>query len=393
MLPFEKLRVADFTTMLAGAGICTNLSDMGADVIKVEPPGADPWRVVGGGFLATNRGKRDIVIDLTKDEGVQIAYRLIATSDIMVENSRPGIMEKLGLDYERVKKIKPEIIYVSSPAYGSKGPYAQRPGYDPLLQSLSGQMEGQGGENQVPVFHKIALNDEAAPQIGAFGAALAVYQKLKTGKGQFVETSLLSCAAALQSGRFIDHKGMRHKNEGGWDIKGKSATNRLYQAMDGEWFYVMCTKEEHWQALCKAIGMSELTEYPRFATPRARKKHDKALAKILEASFLTTLAAAWVPLLQAAGVPCVMSTGMEAIFKDPHCLENEILIFQNHPLFGRVQLVGVGFELSETPGHVPRYAPLLGEHTDEILREIGYRQEEIDDFKARKLVVQADMPG
>ena len=387
MLPFEKIRVADFTTMLAGAGICTNLSDMGADVIKVEAPGADPWRVMGGGFMPTNRGKRAIVIDLTKDEGRQIAYKLISTSDVMVENSRPGIMERLGLDYESVKKVRPEIIYVSSPAYGAQGPDVKRPGYDPLLQALSGQMEGQGGVGQVPVFHKIALNDEAAPAIGAFGAALAIFQKLKTGKGQFVETSLLNCAVALQSERFIDHKGRKHKNEGGWDIKGKSATNRMYQAMDGDWFYVMCTKEEHWQALCGAIGMSELTTDPRFATPRARAKHDKALAKILEASFLTTLAVAWVPVLQMAGVPCVPCTGMDAIFKDPHCAETDFFIFQDHPMYGRVQLPGVIPQFSETPGAVPRYAPLLGEHTEEVLLEIGYTKEQIEDFKAKRLVV------
>ncbi|MBN1614290.1 MAG: CoA transferase [Deltaproteobacteria bacterium] len=386
MLPFEKIRIADFTTMLAGAGICTALSDMGADVIKVESLDGDPWRVMGGSFMPTNRGKRAIAIDLTKDEGRQIAYQLIATADLFVENSRPGIMERLGLDHEAVKKVKPDIIYVSSPAYGSKGPEIKRPGYDPLLQSLSGQMEGQGGVGQVPVFHKIALNDEAAPAVGAFGAALAIFQKLRTGRGQFVETSLLNCAVALQSERFIDHKGRKHRNEGGWDIKGKSATNRMYQAMDGEWFYVLCTKEEHWQALCGAIGRSELTTDPRFATAGARKKHDKALAAILQDSFFTTLAAAWVPVLQAAGVPCVSCTSMEGIFKDPHCMETEFFVFQDHPLFGRVQLPGVIPLLSETPGAVPRHAPLLGEHTDEVLREIGYTDAQIKDFRERRLV-------
>jgi crotonobetainyl-CoA:carnitine CoA-transferase CaiB-like acyl-CoA transferase len=389
MTPFENIRVADFTTMLAGAGICTALSDMGADVIKVEPPDGDPWRMIAGSFMGTNRGKRAIVIDLRRDEGRQIAYKLLETSDMLVENSRPGTMEKMGLDYESVKKIQPEIIYVSAPAYGSKGPTAKRPGYDPLLQALSGQMEGQGGAGEVPVFHKIALNDEVGPVLGAFGAALALFHKLKSGKGQFVETSLLNCAVALQSGRFIKGKGIRQKNIGKPDIKGLSATNRLYQAMDGEWFYLLCTKEEHWQALCQTIGRKGLTADPRFATPASRKKNDRALTKILAESFFTTLAAAWVPILQMAGVPVAMSANLDGLFQDPHYLETNLFVFQDHPLWGRVQLLNVTSEFSETPGTVQRYAPLLGEHTDEVLQELGFSKDQIVDFKSSKLVVQA----
>jgi len=392
MLPFEKIRVADFTTMLAGAGICTTLCDMGADVIKIEPPDGDPWRLMGASFIGTNRGKRGIVIDLTREEGRQIAHKLIGTAQLLVENFRPGITQKLSLDYERVRKINPEIIYVSSPAYGAHGPYARLPGYDPLLQAMSGQMEGQGGVGKTPVFHKIALNDEAAPPIGAFGAALALFHKLRTGKGQFLETSLLACAVALQSDRFIDYPGAKHRNIGKPEIRGLCATNRLYQAMDGEWFYLLCTAEEHWQALCKAIGMPELIDDPRFATPAARRRHDKALTAIMESSFLTTVANAWIGVLQAAGVPAVACTGGDAIFDDPHCEAIGVFIKQQDPLFGNVKLLGVTPQLSETPGRVPRPSPLLGQHTEEVLRELGYSQAEIDELKAKRLVVQAAMP-
>ena len=175
MMPFENIRVADFTTMLAGAGICRELADLGADVIKIEPADGDPWLMLAGGFMGVNRGKRGIVIDLRKPEACPIAHKLISTCQMLVENSRPGIMKKLGMDYDTIKKIKPDIIYVSSPAFGSKGPDAERPGYDPLFQALSGHMEGQGGLGQTPVFHKIQLSDEMGPLLGAFGASLARY--------------------------------------------------------------------------------------------------------------------------------------------------------------------------------------------------------------------------
>ena len=219
MMPLEKIKIADFTTMLAGAGVCREMADLGADVIKIEPADGDPWRMMSGGFMGVNRGKRAVVIDLRKEEAKPIAYKLISACDMVVENSRPGIMRKLGMDYESIRKFKPDILYISLPAFGSKGPDAERPGYDPLFQAMSGQMAGQGGPGKTPVFHKIQLNDEMGPMLGAFGASLALYHKLKTGQGQMVETSLLRSAVTLQSGNFIQYKGMKRKYLGKPEIK------------------------------------------------------------------------------------------------------------------------------------------------------------------------------
>ena len=218
MMALENIRVADFTTMLAGAGICRELADLGADVIKIEPADGDPWRMLAGGFMGVNRCKRNIVIDLRNVAAREIAYKLISTCQVVVENSRPGIMKKLGMDYESIKKIKPDIIYLSAPAYGSRGPDAEKPGYDPLFQAMSGHMAGQGGVGQTPVFHKIQLSDEMGPMLGAYGTALALYHKLKTGEGQMVESSLLRSAITLQSGNFIKYKGMKRKTLGKPDI-------------------------------------------------------------------------------------------------------------------------------------------------------------------------------
>jgi crotonobetainyl-CoA:carnitine CoA-transferase CaiB-like acyl-CoA transferase len=393
MMPLEKIRIADFTTMLAGAGVCRELADLGANVIKIEPADGDPWRMLAGGFMGVNRGKRGVVIDLRKEEARPIAHKLIATCDMLVENSRPGIMEKLGMDYQSIKKIKPDILYISMPAFGSKGPDFQKPGYDPLFQAMSGQMSGQGGPGKTPVFHKISLNDEMGPMLGAFGASLALFNKLRTGQGQFVETSLLRSAITLQSGNFIQYKGMKRKYLGKPDIKGLAALNRLYQGIDGGWLYIYCPKDEHWKALCKVLGLTALTTNPRFATPGARKKHDKELTAILEETFYTTPSNAWALLLAMQGVPAVQGQGIvDLLQNDPHCKATGVYEFQEHPQWGKVQLQGINAEFSETPGKVQRPAPMLGEHTAEVLLEIGYTKEQIEDFKAKKLIVQAEIP-
>jgi crotonobetainyl-CoA:carnitine CoA-transferase CaiB-like acyl-CoA transferase len=393
MMALEKIRVADFTTMLAGAGVCRELADLGADVIKIEPIDGDSWRMLAGGFMGVNRGKRGVVIDLRKEEAKPIALKLIVSCDMVVENSRPGIMRKLGVDYESVKKIKPDILYISMPAFGSKGPDAERPGYDPLFQAMSGQMEGQGGPGHTPVFHKIQLNDEMGPMLGAFGASLALFNKLRTGQGQFVETSLLRSAVTLQSGNFIQYKGMKRKYLGKPDIKGLAALDRLYQGIDGGWLYVYCPKDEHWKALCKVLGLTALTTDPRFATPGARKKHDKELTAILEETFFTTPANAWALLLALQGVPAAQGQGIvDLLQNDAHCKATGVYEFQEHPQWGKVQLQGINAEFSETPGKVQRPGPMLGEHTTEVLLEIGYTKEQIEDFKAKKLVLQAEVP-
>ncbi|MFA5064715.1 MAG: CoA transferase [Dehalococcoidia bacterium] len=393
MLALEKIRVADFTTMLAGAGVCRELADLGADVIKIEPIDGDSWRMLAGGFMGVNRGKRGIVIDLRQEEARKIAHKLISTCDMVVENSRPGIMKKLGMDYETVKKIKPDILYISMPAFGSKGPDAERPGYDPLFQAISGQMLGQGGPGKTPIFHKIQLNDEMGPMLGAFGASLALFNKLRTGQGQFVETSLLRSAVTLQSGNFIQYKGMKRKYLGKPDIKGLGALDRLYQGIDGGWLYVYCPKEEHWKTLCKVLGLTALVTDPRFATAGARKKHDKELTAILEETFFTTPASAWALLLALQGVPAAPGQSIvDLLQSDPHCKATGVYEYQEHPQWGKVQLQGINAEFSETPGKVMRPGPMLGEHTTEVLLEIGYTKEQIEDFKARKLVLQAEVP-
>jgi crotonobetainyl-CoA:carnitine CoA-transferase CaiB-like acyl-CoA transferase len=389
MKPFENIRVADFTTMIAGTGLGRILSDLGADVIKIETPEGDTYRPVYAGFIGYNRGKRGIAMDLTRPEARQIAHKLIATCQVVVENSRPGIMKKLGMDYETLKQIKPDLIYVSSTAFGTKGPDGNRPGYDPIFQAMSGQMAEQGGLD-FPVYHKIAINDEFVPLIGSFGTACAIFHKMRTGQGQMVETALLNSSITIQSSKFIKYKGLKRKPIGKPNIIGRGATDRMYQGLDGKWFYLYCAREEHFQALCRYIGMEELITDPRFATAGARKRHDRELSAILQDVFIYSPAGLHALLLILNGVPAAAGQDADHLIKeDTHCKETGILTTINDPLFGKTLLQDVTVKFSETPGNIQRAAPAHGQHTEEVLLEIGYTREQVEEFKAKKLVIQA----
>jgi crotonobetainyl-CoA:carnitine CoA-transferase CaiB-like acyl-CoA transferase len=393
MNPLDGIKVTDITTMLNGPFTAMLLSDMGADVIKVEPPDGDPWRMVAGGFMACNRGKRAIAVDMKKEEGKKIVYDLIARSDILVENARWGVWHKIGLDYESIIKIKPDIIYVSALGHGSKGPYSSTPGYDPLLQSRSGQSVGQGGIGKPPVFFKIPINDQASPILAAYGAVLALLSRLKRGKGQRVETSLTNASIAMQSGEFIDYKGIDRKYLGDTGILGLNATHRHYQAGDGRWIFILCPKEEHWRSLCELMGLEELIEDPRFKSHEKRRENDHALLKILEDVFKKKPSSYWLSILPQADLPVSLGHTIEEVMKDPHCIENGLFIEIDHPQFGRVKQVGVIPRFSRTKGIIRRPAPLLGEHTEEILREIGYSEDKIAQLKEKRIVIQASIPS
>lgn len=393
MHPLEGIRVVDLTTMINGPVAAMLLSDMGAEVIKIEPPDGDPWRPMIGGFLAYNRGKRAIAIDLKKEEGKKIAHKLIAGADILVENARWGVWHRLGLDYESVVKINPDIIYLTVTGHGTSGPFISTPGYDPLLQARSGQMVGQGGQDQPPVFHAIAVNDVASPMLGAFGAALALLQRLRTGKGQHVVMSLTNASICLQAMEFMDYQGLKHINKGGDHLIGLNATTRHYQTSDGRWLMLYCPQEDHWQNLCRSLGRDDLLTDPRFKTPGNRAENDPALAEILEMAFAEKPAEYWLQVLLPAGVPVSLGQINEELFEDPHCLENRFFEDRDHPLLGRVRHHGVTPRFSDMSGIIRRTGPLLGEHTAEVLAELGYKQAEIDRLVEQKIAFLTEEIG
>jgi formyl-CoA transferase len=390
MHPLEGIRVADITTMINGPYAAMLLSDMGADVIKIEPPDGDSWRSVAGGFLAYNRGKRSISIDLKKAESKQVISKLISKSDILIENARWGVWHRLGLDYESLKKIKQDIIYVSVLGHGSRGPYSQLPGYDPLLQARSGQMVAQGGIGKPPVFHMIALNDVACPMLGAYGTMLALLMRIRTGKGQHVETSLTNASVALQSGDFIEYAGMVRKYLGDTDIKGIGATHRHYQAGDGRWIFILCPHEGHWRNLCRVMGLERLLSDPRFETSERRAENNAALVEILSMGFRAKSSGEWLAALPEADVPAALGQTALEVMEDPHCQENRLFDERDHPELGPVRQFGIGPRFSDISGIIRRTAPLLGQHTEEVLQELGFTAEQIIDLKNKRIVFTPD---
>jgi len=386
MHPLDGIRVCDITTMINGPYASMLLSDMGADVIKIEPPDGDPWRNVAGGFLAFNRGKRSIVLDLKKPEARQIAYKLIATSDILIENARWGVWHRLGLDYDSLKKIKPDIIYLSVLGHGSKGPFSALPGYDPLLQARSGQMVAQGGVGKPPVFHRIPINDIACPILGAYGAVLALIVRARTGRGQNVETSLTNASITMQPGDFLDYKGLKRKYFGDTGIKGLSATHRLYQAGDDRWILIFCPREKNWRSLCQAMELEALLADPRFETPEKRAENDGALVELLGHAFRGKSSAHWLAALPQSDVPTALAQSTEELMNDRHCLENNLIDEREHPELGRVRQYGLAFQFSDMCGIIRNTAPLLGQHTEEVLTELGHTGEQIAELAADRIV-------
>lgn len=373
--PLEGLKVLDITTMLNGPYCAMLLSEMGADVTKIEPPDGDPWRVMGGGFVGVNRGKRSISLDMKTDKGRRIAHDLVAQADILIENTRWGVCQRLGMDYETIAKINPEIIYLSILAYGTTGPLRELPGYDPLLQARSGQMVTQGGLGKPPVFHAIPINDMAGPMLGAFGVALALLEKSKGGMGQYVQTSLANAAVAMQAHQFLDYVDVEYKDVGDVDLLGRNATCRLYQTKDDRWIFVLCAGDKHWKDLCPLMDLEAIGADSRFESEQKRNHNKDVLIEILSNRFRQRTAEEWVNVLTPADIPVVpLQIG---IMNDPHSVENNLFDVGQHPEFGPVKQVGLVLGFSGMTGIIRRPSPVFAQHTEEILSELGHSDEAI----------------
>ena len=387
MYALEKVKVTDFSAYIAGTVCAMLMADMGAEVVKVEPLTGDPFRSLAAGFMGWNRGKRSLAVDLTKDEGREIVYKLVSASDVVVENFRPGVTERLKIDYNSLSRVKPDIVYVSVLGHGSSGPYRTWPGFDPLLQVRSGMMMAQGGLGKPPVFLRVAVNDYAGGCLGAWAAVMGLYVRNKTGKGQHFETSLTNAAVAMQSGTCLRYPGSAYRDLGGIDIRGTGATNRMYEAKDGRWIMVTCVNEAQWRALCQVLGLRKLLRHPKFKIPEQRKISE-ALVEILSEAIKGRPAAEWLELLDEADVPCAPQLTLDEVLYDPHCLMNELTTDHDHADEGRVRQTGVAPKLSETPGKIMRPAPMCGQHTENALAELGYSRDQIADLLARKVVAQ-----
>lgn len=375
--PLKGVKVIDFSSFIAGSYTTMLMGDMGAEVTKVESLQGDAARHWGPflagesrSFQGWNRNKRSLSVDLRTAEGLEIVYQIVADADVVVENFRPGITEKLKIDYESLKAINPGLVYCSISAFGSKGPDGKRPGYDPVLQSLTGaarsnkRLTGNVGVCSVPI------SDFGAGFLGWGSVLAALFHKERTGEGQRVETSLMQAAMTMQSHMFV--KALEVKEEGAAGIFPYNFLNTKDDII-----FIACGTDKFWKILCEAIDAPELAEDPEYDTNPKRVVAAEKLRVIVEDLLAKKTTKEWTEILVSAGMPCAPAQTQEEYFEDPQVEAMNMNTIVDHSKIGRTRLSGVPFHFEKTPGFAQSAAPMLGEHSDAILRECGYSDAKI----------------
>ncbi|MFZ5825748.1 MAG: CaiB/BaiF CoA transferase family protein [Bacillota bacterium] len=373
------LRVIDMTQVMAGPFCTMLLADLGADVIKVEPPAGDSSRKMAGGkngnspaFQGVNRGKRGLVLDLKSAEGRERLLALVQEADVLVENYRAGVMEDLGLGYEALKQINPGLIYCSISGFGQTGPYRQRGGFDLIAQGMSGIMSVTGEPGGAPAKCGLPITDLGAGLFGVYGILAAYIYKLRTGKGQHVDTSLLDAGVALsiwEAAQYFSGQGVPERMGSAHRMTGP------YQAVrcsDG-YLNVGAANPTNWERLARTLGLEHLIGRPEYATDTDRVRNRKELAAEIEAVTAGNTRAHWMQLLDEAGVPSGPILTYDEVFADPHVQARGLVVEVEHPAMGRVKALGHPVKFSETPAEDARPAPLLGQHSGEILGGPGWK--------------------
>ena len=379
--PLDGVRVVDLTSYIAGSYGAMMLADLGADVVKVEAIEGDSFRELSG-FYGWNRGKRSLAVNLKEPDGRAIVHRLARHSDVVMENMRPGVVERLGVDYETLRAINPRLVYSTVTAFGSDGPYRDRPGFDPLLQAMGGLMTLQGF-GEAPQYLRIAPTDYYCAALACQAILAALFVRERTGRGQRVQTSLLQAVLALQSGLVVDYPG--HEV-----VYRNTPTYRLYQAGDGESFFLAVGNQSFWVKLCKVIGRDDLARDPRFGSWVSRRDNAEALMPLLESAFASRPAAEWVRILTDNDIPAALTQSLQQFMRDPAVLHHKMVVQYDHPELGPLSLMGQPLRFSETQAPDAGPPPTLGQHTAQVLRQAGYADHEIADLRRRGVVAGKD---
>lgn len=391
--PLKGIRVLDCTVALAGPFCGLILADLGADVIKIESSDPSARTATGlaayegedGHFLVANRNKRGLAVDLKSDEGRDLIQRLAKTADVFLQNFRPGVMKRLGCDWETLHEINPRLVYCSISGFGENSPYAEHAGLDLIAQGMSGLMSVTGNpdiESPEPLKAGTPVTDMGAGMYGAIGIISALYHRETSGHGQHVEATLLDTPISWLTWRAAEY----------WDTgeipepqgSGRGAY-RAFKCSDGRWVNIGAGNRLFGYA-CQTLGLSELIEDPRFKDPRERIKNHRELSRLFQEAFLQRTSEEWISAFQKAGIPTGPIKNVAEALDDPHVHAREMVVDVQHPTLGTMKTLGVPVKLSDTPGSVKRAAPLLGQHSKVILRELGYSEPEITRLHQSKVV-------
>ncbi len=384
--PLVGVKVIDFCSFINGAYSAALMGDLGAQVIKVEPLSGDLARAWGPFYKgesqfyqAWNRNKRGIALDMTASAGREIVYELVRQSDVVIENFRGGVTKKLGIDYASLREINPRIIYCSSTAFGSKGPYRDRPGYDPVLQSLGGLVRDNVRFSGKEALGVVAVADYQASMLVVMSVNAALFHRERTGEGQMIETSLLQGVMSVHTHYYVE--ALECDEEGAFGIY----PYRLFETSD-DLIFIAAGTDKFWRMLCEELGVPELGTDPRYDTNSKRAGRREELTGALQPIFKMRTGAEWETLLVARGVPCASVKNYKEFFADPQVTAMEMNPIVEHPLIGKLRLIGVPVNFEKTPGRIQCAAPTLGQHTEEVLRELGFEVDRIEKLRQEKVI-------
>jgi formyl-CoA transferase len=405
-MPLEGIRVLDMTIFQHGPAATTYLADMGAEVIKVEDtvhgdPGRGVTSLLGAlmdgtaasglnyYFEAHNRNKKGIAVNLKTEGGREAIYRLVKNSDVFVTNYQQATLERLGIDYPTLDRINPRLIYARASGYGPFGPDKDLPGFDTTAQARSGLMSLVSEPGRPPGDAGLGTIDQVGAMVLAYGLMVALWAREKTGLGQEVNTSLLGSAISAQAMWMQSYLLSGQLPTKVSRDKARSPFWNSYQGRDGRWLVLaMARSEEYWPALCRVIGRQNLLDDPRFQSHELRLENGTELVSILDQAFATRPAAEWVRQLQEHGLICDLVRTYDEIARDPQVWANNYLAKLDHGIAGNIEVVGIPVHLSRTPGAVRQGAPLLGQHTEEVLIEVGgYTWEELARLKDEGAII------
>ncbi len=375
-------RVLDFGHYIAGSFAAMLLAEQGAEVLKVERPGGDPIRREPG-FMVWNRSKKGMILNLKTTEGQQVAQELAKRCDVVIENFRPGVADRLGIGYETMRRLNPRLVYCSISGFGNEGPYRDVPAWDPIVASTTALYVSQAGADNPPVYIVLPLPSYYAALMAAFSVTTALYFRELTGKGQKVDISLANSMITAMSGSMVDFEGKLRAGSYG-DPQGPQPLCHLYQGSDGQWFLMNPAGNlAFFTKFALLMGHEEWLTDPLFegAPVYIAPPRDRQVVAMFKDIFATKTRDEWLELLRAGDVPCAPAQSVEEYLNDPQVLANDMVVTVEEPHLGKVREMGVPIKLSLTPGQVKGPSPLLGQHTEEVLADLGYSVQAIARLK------------